>query len=171
MNVSLIDIRTSTDMDEMRNLIARTDAPIIVILGHGARNSIGSSIAGFTAETFPIPSSARVLWFYACNCGESMIGKIAQRGPVAFGYLTSILAPASVEATVANRIKTYLEDYTDSVDPILIRAYVQERLLEDARQLSQDAKNTHNGLLLLQAALINHTRLSLRFASIGTLPS
>jgi len=166
MNVSLVDLRTLTDMYEMRSLIAQIDAPIMVILGHGARNSI----AGFTAETFPIPSSARILWFYACNCGESMIGKIAQRGPVAFGYLTSILAPASVEATVANRIKTYLETYTGSVDPLLIHSYVQERLLEDAGQLAEQAKNSHNGLFLLQAALINHTRLTLRFASIGTLP-
>jgi hypothetical protein len=73
-----------------------------------------------------------------------------------------------VEATVANRIKTYLECYGDSFDPFLIRSHVQESLLKDAGQLAEQAKNTHDGLLLLQAALINHTRLSLRFSTPPT---
>jgi len=157
MRVSLVDLRNP----DHKTSLVEADAPIVIVIGHGSPDSIG----GFKAKTFPVLPSAQVVWFYACNCGKSLITEIARRGVIAFGYITSVLAPASVESSVASYIKICLEGYSGSLSPIPILSYVQELLFEKAFCLAQQAMDQQNGLLLLQAALINHTRLSLRFAT------
>ena len=160
----LVDLRNflSSSAVEITSL-KDNDAPIVLVVGHG--DSTGDSVDGFTADTFPSFPSARVIWFYACNCGESFVEKISRRGVIAFGYVTSILAPALEELKLAACIRDALEDYAGDLSPMTVLYHVQDRLLKEAGRLLEQGKSEQDATQLLRAALINHTRLSLRFAS------
>ena len=165
MKVLLVDLRNplSSSAVEVMSFANDNDAPVVLVVGHG--DSTGDSVDGFTADTFPSFPSARVIWFYACNCGKSLVTKIARRGVTAFGYVTGILAPALEELSLANCIRDALEDYTGDLSPMTVLCHVQDRLLKEAGRLLEQRRIEQNAIQLLRAALINHTRLSLRFAS------
>jgi hypothetical protein len=74
------------------------------------------------------------------------------------------LAPHPIEATVASRIKRLMEEYSGSVKGKDVLLYIQSKLLDEAVSLIGKAKEERNGLILIQAALINHARLSIRYA-------
>jgi hypothetical protein len=157
MRVALFDLRT-------QSASIGSDLPALLIVGHGTRQSVG----GYTSQTFPIIASAQVIWIYACNCGKQLIKDIAERhgSATVFGYTTNVLAPITgpIESTVAGDIKRFLEEYTGAVDPIQILEHIQNKLLLEAIFQMERARTQHDGVLIMTAALINHTRLSLRFA-------
>ena len=167
MTVSLIDLRelSNPSKEQLSSLVEQHDAHIVIVVGHGTPNSVGSRKYGFTAETFPHFPSAKVIWLYACNCGTALITEIAKRGVTAFGYITNVLAPATVESSVAHHIKNIVERYSGDISPSALLSYVQEELFNNASTLLESASDQTNGLFLFQASLINHTRLSLRFAT------
>ncbi len=167
MKVSLIDLRREDNLsqDGVRSL-EENDATIIVILGHGSPETV----AGLTRDTFPTFPQAKVVWMYACQCGLSLIGEIARRGLIVFGYVTNVLAPESAESTVATHIKNLLESYAGEINAASFLRYVHDGLLAKASDLIIKAKQERNGLYLLQAALINHTRLSVRVAQPNANP-
>jgi len=174
MTVSLIDIRELTRLDEAQigSLVKLHDAEIVIIVGHGTAHSVGSRHFEFTAETFPHFPAAEVIWLYACSCGRSLITEMAKRGVTVFGYITSVLAPATVESSVAHHIKVILDEYSGRKSPNVLAWLVQDGLFRKASALLDDASEQGHGLLLLQASLINHTRLGLRFAlPVGVEPS
>jgi hypothetical protein len=163
LRTSLIDLRNHNEQWKSKDIgtLAREyDAPAVVFLGHGSTHSI----AGLTESTFPTFPSAKVIWIYACNCGRSLIDRLGNSKLAVFGYVTGILAPHSIEATVASRIKRLMEDYAGSMKAKDILLYIQCKLLDEAVSLVVKAKEEKNGLILIQAALINHGRLSIRFA-------
>ena len=163
MIVSLMDLR-QLSKEQAGSLVGQHDAEVVIVVGHGTPDSVGSLQFSLTAETFPSFPSAQVIWLYACHCGISLMRSIAERGVTVFGYVTSVLAPATVESTVAYHIKSILEEYSGDTNPRALLSYVQEKLFDKASVLLASATDERNGLLLFQASLINHTRLSLRFA-------
>jgi len=163
MKTALIDLRehsaiwSSTEID---SLIREYDALALVLLGHGSP----TSVAGLTATTFPKFPSAQVIWIYACNCGKSLIGQISKASLLVFGYVTTVLAPDPIESTIASQIQTLMTDYNGGVTGKNILYYVQAKLFEEAVRLVSKSSEEMNGRFLLEAALINHSRLSIRFA-------
>jgi hypothetical protein len=166
MTVSLIDIREVPKLNnaEIGSLVKQYDAEIVIVVGHGTAHSVGSSQFEFTAQTFPHFPTAKVVWLYACSCGRSLITEIAKTGVSVFGYITPVLAPATVESSVAHHIKDILDENSERISPNELASLVQDELFSEASALLDNASEQGNALLLLQASLINHTRLSLRFA-------
>jgi hypothetical protein len=163
LKASLVDLRNHNEQWNSRDietLVRAYDAPVMVFVGHGSSHSI----AGLTEATFPKFPSAQVIWIYACNCGKSLIKQLGNNELAVFGYVTSILAPQSIEATVASHIRRLMEEYSGTAKGKDILIYIQSKLFEEAVTLITKAKGERNGLVLIQAALINHTRLSIRFA-------
>jgi len=163
VKVSLIDIRDLRRKTRSVELVRANSADLLILLGHGSR----SGMRGLNEKDLATIPNAKILWIYACECGLELIHSLANKYNAVMGYVTEILAPASIESTVAYKIKKIVEEYNGSDEPGRIVSHVQEALLRfalDMVTLSQKKDGTM-GLLLFQAALVNHTRLSLRRGS------
>lgn len=160
MKVNLIDIRDLRSKTKSLELVKTNSAEVLILLGHGSRGGM----RGLSENDLATIPNAKILWIYACECGQDLIHSLANKYNAVFGYVTEVLAPASIESTVAYKIKKIVEGYAGSDDPGKIVSHVQDALLRfalDLVTLSQQ-KDKSMGLLLFQAALVNHTRLSLR---------
>jgi len=170
MKVAVIDLRGSESPNQ-NTLRVDSDCAVAIFVGHGTRQSV----CGYTSQTFPRLPSVKVIWLYACNCGKKLIKEIAEmHGNVTvFGYTTNILAPTTgpIELTVAGDIKDSLEEYSGPSITSHILRHVQDRLLKEAVRDIEKAKAQRDGTMLMVAALINHTRLSLRFAEYHSVQS
>jgi hypothetical protein len=164
MKVTVLDLRGSGSATNPDSLRVDADCSAVIFVGHGTRHSVG----GYTSQTFPILSSVKIIWLYACNCGKKLIKEIAERhgSATVFGYTTNVIAPMTgpIELTVAGDIKEFLEEYSGPASTTQILRHVQDRLLKAAIFHIKNAKAQRDGRMLMVAALINHTRLSLRFA-------
>jgi hypothetical protein len=160
VKVSLIDIRDLRRKTQSLELVKTNSAEVLILLGHGSRGGIG----GLTEKDLAAIPNVKILWIYACECGQELIHSLAKKYKAVMGYVAEILAPASIESTVAYKIKKIIETYDGSDEPRKIVGYVQDELLQLALNLVtlSRKKDDAMGLLLFQAALINHTRLSLR---------
>jgi len=160
MDVNLVDLRNVKSKAEAKKLIAKNVAPIVILLGHGNRDSF----MGFSESMLRSIPNAKIVWIYACECGLSLINRIAPGYVCVLGYATEVLAQETGESTVAHRLRQILQTYSGEMDPEKIIIIVQEGLLNHAMSILSLArkKGEENGWYLVQAALVNHTRLSLR---------
>ena len=113
------------------------------------------------------------MWIYACECGLELIHSVASNQYAILGYITEVLAPASIESTVAYKIKEIVEAYPYSSDVRTVVRHVQTALFKFAIKLvaMSRSKDKNMSLLLFQAALVNHTRLGLRMANSSNIQS
>jgi len=135
----------------------------MILLGHGSR----SGIRGLSREDLENIPNAKILWIYACECGLGLIHSLANSQYAVLGYITEVLAPASIESTVAYKIKEIIEAYPHSSDAKTVVHHVQTALFRFAVKLvaMSRSKEKNMSLLLFQAALVNHTRLGLRIGN------
>jgi hypothetical protein len=160
MKVSLIDLRDGTDLEQR---IPKEDdgSTGLILVAHGS----SSSLTGLSVDNLPIFGSTKLIWLYACNCGQTLIHEIAQKGVKVFGYITAVLAPVSfqsLEDSVPGYIRTALSEYGGEIATSPVLRHVQESLFHKATSMFEQAKNEHDGILLMKALLINHSRLTLR---------
>src|SRR5437660_880181 len=159
MKASLVDIRDLRRKRTYLSQIRQNSSEILILIGHGSPNSV----RGLSVEDLSSVPNVKVLWIYACECGNELIHKLASQYSAVLGYVTNVLAPASIESTVAFRIKTIIDNYGGPLDPKGIIRHVQSELLSQSIKLMKmsSAPDKKFSLLLFYAALINHTRLSL----------
>jgi hypothetical protein len=160
VKVSLIDIRDLRRKAKSLELVKANSADVLIIIGHGSRGGI----RGLRKDDLATIPNAKILWIYACECGLELIHNLATKYKAVIGYVTEILAPASIESTVAYKVQKIIETYNGSDEPGKIISHVQDSLLRFALDLMVRSRQNDDamGLLLFQAALVNHTRLSLR---------
>ncbi len=162
MEVSLIDLRNvALTKPQLIALLQTGSSKLLVVLGHGTSDSIG----GIGVQTFPEIAKTKFLWLYACACGVDLIHRLAERFDGVFGYCTEVLAPTEGDSTVAHKIRDILQGYDGDEEPIQIMRYVQDELHDYAFELFKSLIRdgpAQGGFSLVNAALINHTRLSLR---------
>lgn len=165
METNLIDIRDfGLSPAKIASRIDSNVAPVVILICHGSRNSV----LGLDIPKLREIPNAKVLWIYACECGLSLIHQLADKYEAVLGYATTVLAPATVESTVAFKLKQIIDQFRDELNPRKLIHFVQKKLFLLALEIFKSArtKGNENGLYLVQAALVNHTRLSLRFAGL-----
>ena len=72
----------------LSNLDRNYDGGALILIGHGS----GEDFMGLTSgEILKSRLKIKVLWFYACNCGQRMIRGFAGSGIIAVGHSCHIL--------------------------------------------------------------------------------
>jgi len=127
----------------------------LILIGHG--NSTGTTACGVDAEMLPNSADLEILWIYACNSAKRIASNLAKRGLTTFGFITDIIVPSRdlpSEIEQAQECVAPLEQ-VDSTD---LYCRLRKKLFEFAKKSFQQGQ-------ILQAARVNHTRLSLRVFS------
>jgi len=138
----------------LSNLDKSYDRGALILIGHGSdRDFMGLT----SEEIMRLKLGTKVIWFYACNCGQSMIGGFAGSGTIAAGHCCYVLRFPSYDLAL-DTLKKRLDESDEDIDC--------SQLMSDIRATWFDtAKKCIERKDLLFAAITNHTRLSMRFSS------
>jgi len=126
---------------------------VVAVIGHG--NSDGSTTCGIGAEMIPPNGNLKILWLYSCNSARRIAIELSNRGIITLGFATEVLA---FNQSIPNEIEIVEElmVFSETLAPTKLHCSLRQELLEAAKgNLIADKK-------ILEAALMNHTRLSLR---------
>ena len=141
--------------ERLISTIAETNDKALLIIAHG--NSEGTTACGAKASDIPHNRNVRTIWFFSCNSGKQIAPEIAQRGLVALGFATEAI---TFEQATPIEIEIAQSCMSECENPSASEMYEKLRggLLESAKNLIREER-------VLEASMVNHTRLNLRVFS------
>lgn len=154
MRTRVIDLREydiETAGDRLISFLKINQNNSVVIIGHG--NKQGEKICGVDAESLPLSEHIKIVWLYSCNSAKKLAEIVVKKYNVVLGFSTEVVALNNVMPT---EVQIFIEILL-SMDNVVDDIYTIIR-----KELEKTAKNELSLKNLLNAVIINHTRLSLR---------
>jgi len=149
-DIRYVDTRGA--QDKVDYVFNHSRKKIIIIIGHG--NEDGSKINGLDLDLYEKSKYIFCIWLFACNSGKEIGKKLAKKGFNTLCFDTEILISDKPRPPEVMKILNYIkkiENVSFSKFVSMLRRFYYKESIKSL--LKND---------ILQAAVLNHTRLALR---------
>ena len=154
MKTQIIDLRgiLYRDISRMIKTKSNSETEVLILIGHGTLD--GTQLMGLSASDILELIRPKLIMFYACNCGKSMVRQIAKSGLMSFGFITNIMI-GNNDKTIEIAFKV-LSNVKNDAQYSEIMDQLRDAWFENAIEFLGKG-------CFLDAAILNHCRLSIRY--------